>query len=161
MQVVGLVRNDIDVMPPKKHNNDSHHVHRRWGLEIADLLEWEKHGQPLVARVDQEWAIFKASGYAGSLLSIMEQKANEKDLRTIAASLRSPSSCAPPWTSSTILPELENSSLEFPTERSPPQRILTAPTNPSGRAPSMPLKPRSAPLPPNSGHRILGCNSAR
>lgn len=87
LQVIGLVNSELDVSPPRLQNGTSPLVHRRWGVEVADLLEWEKSGNSLAKRVHEHWQPFEAVG-APNMLALVSQKANEKDLRSLGTSLR-------------------------------------------------------------------------
>eukprot|EP00927_Polykrikos_kofoidii_P023324 TRINITY_DN21526_c0_g1_i1.p1 TRINITY_DN21526_c0_g1~~TRINITY_DN21526_c0_g1_i1.p1 ORF type:complete len:844 (+),score=179.55 TRINITY_DN21526_c0_g1_i1:121-2652(+) len=87
LQVIGLFHSEVDVVPRRNHCGRLPVVQHRWGVEVGDLLEWEKAGQSLANRVMEHWGMFEAMG-APSVLAFMERKANEKDLRPVQATLR-------------------------------------------------------------------------
>jgi len=98
LQVTGLIRSEIEVLPPRGVDGQELTVTRRWGLEIGDLLDWEKTGQSLAARVAAKWHTYEANGVQ-SVLGLIEQKANEADLRMLKSSIRllDPEAVAASW----------------------------------------------------------------
>jgi len=54
---------------------------------IQELLEWERSGSPLVARIEQSWNA-RASARARTLLELIQQKADEHAVQFIQACMR-------------------------------------------------------------------------
>mmetsp|Transcript_46882 Transcript_46882/g.111602 ORF Transcript_46882/g.111602 Transcript_46882/m.111602 type:complete len:879 (-) Transcript_46882:111-2747(-) len=86
LQVLGLLREEVEVTDPKGQDGKALLVHRRWGIDVGDLLEWEKSGQPLASRVAQQWHPFERAEVP-TVLALIERKANEADLRMLRAAI--------------------------------------------------------------------------
>jgi len=86
VQVLGFVQHDEETMG--KLGLDGA---KRVGIEVEDLLEWEKVGKSLSARIGKTWYPKEAAGVA-SVLTMIEQKAEEQELVVLRALLRE---CAP------------------------------------------------------------------
>jgi len=87
LQIIGLLHMDIDVVPQRTHDGRVPLVQRRWGVEVGDLLEWEKIGNSLASRVVQQWQSCETAG-ATSMMSFIERKANDKDLHAVSSTIR-------------------------------------------------------------------------
>jgi len=75
LQVIGLLHREIDVLPQRLDDGGrAALVQRRLGVEVGDLLEWEKKGSSLASRVNQQWRAYEAMG-ASSVLALMERRA--------------------------------------------------------------------------------------
>jgi hypothetical protein len=95
LQVIGLFHSEMDFLP--RSFEVAGLVTRRCGVEVCDLLEWEKSGQSLASRVSQHWESFQALG-APSMLAVMERKAEQKDVHAVGSTLRLVGSQSPPGT---------------------------------------------------------------
>lgn len=68
--------------------------------DMCDLLEWEKGGCPLSARVANGWAAAEPQ-QAPNMLALLAQKASEDDLRMVlATAVRMQADASRPWSSS-------------------------------------------------------------
>eukprot|EP00747_Dinoflagellata_sp_TGD_P183391 gnl/TRDRNA2_/TRDRNA2_38236_c0_seq1.p1 gnl/TRDRNA2_/TRDRNA2_38236_c0~~gnl/TRDRNA2_/TRDRNA2_38236_c0_seq1.p1 ORF type:complete len:960 (-),score=237.73 gnl/TRDRNA2_/TRDRNA2_38236_c0_seq1:130-3009(-) len=88
LQVLGFLPQELEVLPPKGADGCSPLVHRRWGLEVADLLDWEQSGQSLAGRVAQKAATSLEAAGVPSLLALVERKADEAELRSLRTVVR-------------------------------------------------------------------------
>eukprot|EP00929_Paragymnodinium_shiwhaense_P034655 TRINITY_DN18821_c0_g1_i1.p1 TRINITY_DN18821_c0_g1~~TRINITY_DN18821_c0_g1_i1.p1 ORF type:complete len:899 (-),score=326.24 TRINITY_DN18821_c0_g1_i1:252-2948(-) len=84
LQIIGLLNNEIEVVP----KDSGRLVPRRFGVEVADLLDWESTGQSLAMRVSQPWKEIELATGADSMLAMVAKKANQQDLRAVDYSLR-------------------------------------------------------------------------
>ncbi|CAE8617785.1 unnamed protein product, partial [Polarella glacialis] len=89
LQVLGLLREELgaEVLPPRACDGKvpAHCAH--WGIEVLDLLEWEKAGQSLASRVEKQWSRRKDQD-AATVMSLVERKAEDKEFRSMATAFR-------------------------------------------------------------------------
>lgn len=83
LQVLGLLRDEFETIAP----TNGQLVLRRWGIEVDELLRWEKGGSSLAHRIEQHWHGRDATG-TPSLLDIVHQKADARETEAIRAVLR-------------------------------------------------------------------------
>merc|ERR1711908_101399 len=98
LQVIGFAREEVESASGKEARiraeelekqgvevvKDKKDYHR--GVEIEDLLEWEKVGKSLAARISRQWAIKESSGIT-TMLSLVERKADAEELQSVKAFL--------------------------------------------------------------------------
>jgi len=123
LQLLGFLPEELEVLGPGTSD-------RCRGMEVADLLEWEKAGQPLAARVAQAWRRYEAAGLP-SLLALVDRKADQKELRAMSSSLRLWSPAKAGWMQSELTSERSG-----PAPPAPPCRRCWRPPLRGGEAPS-------------------------
>jgi len=111
LQVLGFLHEDLlnqprAALPPVTLSPTEGSSERRLGIDVSDLLEWEKSGRSLAVRVTQRWNAFEPAG-TNSLLSLVSRKAEDQDVQRLRACLnlavpfpKSPVA-GKPWTPST------------------------------------------------------------
>lgn len=82
LQVIGFIRDDVEVASGKDGSKASDmgggKEHTR-GIEIEDLLEWEKVGKSLATRVSRQWYLKESNGIA-TMLSLVDRKAEAQEV---------------------------------------------------------------------------------
>merc|ERR1712205_254657 len=84
LQIIGLMRDELEVLPPRNHDGKALMLQRRWGIDIADLVEWEKAGRSLAMRIDQQWQAYEEPEFT-TLLSLIGRKADDTEMRSVRA----------------------------------------------------------------------------
>jgi hypothetical protein len=89
LQVIGFIREDIDVASDATKRSDAKPLETPRGgannagfvrgIEVEDLLEWEKVGKSLSARIARQWQPKESKG-TPTILSLIEQKADCEEL---------------------------------------------------------------------------------
>jgi len=89
-EVIGLLQSGeaLESVQSQGHNQEEGSK-RSWrtGVEVEDLLDWESAGNSLATRVSKTWLPKHAVGVS-TLLALVEQKADEKELLVLNAVLR-------------------------------------------------------------------------
>lgn len=85
LQVLGFLRDEVDCASGKDAGNMMKEHHR--GIEIEDLLEWEKVGKSLATRIARQWYVKESAGIS-SVLSMVERKVDIEDLATLKSLIR-------------------------------------------------------------------------
>mmetsp|Transcript_129404 Transcript_129404/g.335551 ORF Transcript_129404/g.335551 Transcript_129404/m.335551 type:complete len:734 (-) Transcript_129404:44-2245(-) len=91
LQVVGLLHDSAEVFPPRTADGVVPSECRQWGPGLRDLLDWEHAGVPLASRIEQQWRTAVqpgASELPRSLIALVQQKADGKDLLKLHSALR-------------------------------------------------------------------------
>merc|ERR1712039_642461 len=91
LQVVGLLQDSVDVLLPRAEDGNISAGRPQQGRGLGDLLAWEDAGMPLASRIDQRWRTVVpvgASELPRSLLALVQQKADGKDLLKLSSALR-------------------------------------------------------------------------
>jgi len=84
LHVLGFLREEAEGQPVESADGKKDH-HR--GLEIEDLLEWEKVGKSLATRVARQWYLKESAGIP-SMLSMVERKADVEELAALKKGAR-------------------------------------------------------------------------
>jgi len=119
LQIIGLLGRELEPPPARATDGQTRQQPmsaRRTGVDVADLLEWEKTGHGLASRLEKEWQPFDAAGLP-NLLTLLERKANEADVRMLRASIGSAPRMSPglvdagkPWLPRCEKPETPSTS---------------------------------------------------
>merc|ERR1711907_916434 len=92
LQVIGFIREDVDVTRDPSKRSDAKPLETPRGgannagfvrgIEVEDLLEWEKVGKSLSARISRQWQPTESKGIP-TILSLIEQKASCEELTVL------------------------------------------------------------------------------
>lgn len=96
LQVIGFVREEVEVASGKEkayaaEGADGAAKDHQRGIEIEDLLEWEKVGKSLATRIARQWYLKESAGIP-TVLSLVERKADSEELVVLQTLMRE---CSP------------------------------------------------------------------
>lgn len=142
LQVIGFLREEADAsaadgekvvkrtMAEGGDGGDGKKDHHR-GIEIEDLLEWEKVGKSLATRIARQWYLKESSGIP-NMISLVDRKAESEELVVLKTLIRE---CSPGSWSAKLN---ETGSTMAPSSPCPP----SAPTSPKPASPDGVTKAR-------------------
>mmetsp|Transcript_48321 Transcript_48321/g.84238 ORF Transcript_48321/g.84238 Transcript_48321/m.84238 type:complete len:837 (+) Transcript_48321:98-2608(+) len=96
LQVLGLLREDADLTVTTKtgitaenapRGGDATGKEHQRGIEVEDLLEWEKVGKSLATRVARQWYLKESAGIQ-TILAMVDRKAESEEVNLLKALLR-------------------------------------------------------------------------
>jgi len=84
LQILGLLHE----LPQQAQPRDaSRATPTRWGVDVEDLVEWEKTGRSLADRISLHWNSYAPAG-TPTLLELLTRKADQGDMKIAVGSLR-------------------------------------------------------------------------
>merc|ERR1711972_27423 len=103
LQVIGLLREGLEIVPPQMPNGQDRMpaYGSSCGVEIGDLLDWQRKGESLASIVARRWQAFEPGGRprghpSPSLICLLQAKAEQTDLKAVHGVVRLWSSGPPP-----------------------------------------------------------------
>jgi uncharacterized phage infection (PIP) family protein YhgE len=139
LQVIGFIRDDVELASGKESKKEKETTDAEGGegkkehqraIEIEDLLEWEKVGKSLAARVARQWYLQESNGIP-TMMSLVERKADSEELVVLKTILKeSPPTSWPTGgfneTSSTMASSMQASAPTSPKPGTAPPGVAKA-----------------------------------